>query len=280
MNSLKKYSSFIKLEHTLFSLPLFFAGALFAENEWPGLRTTVLIVLAGGSARIVALALNRIIDRHVDRQNPRTQARPLSTGAMSSGEAWLVALIGLAIYLFSAWLISGFCLTLSWIPLVGFAAYPYFKRFTKWAHLGLGLVWALVPLAGFFAVKPSFEGVLPAATLALFTVFWLAGFDIIYATSDEEFDREAGLYSLPACWGAAKALGVAALFHWLAFLCLVVIYSVWLSGPVTVMLLVTIGILLFLEQKFSHYVDAAFFQMNVFVGFAVLFFILTGVKGV
>src|SRR5688572_26522786 len=129
MISIKKYSSFIKVEHTLFSLPLFFAGALFAEGEWPDFRTTALIVLAGGSARIVALALNRIIDKNIDQKNPRTRDRPLSSGTMQMAEAIGLAVVATAIYLLSTWLISDFCLKLSWIPLVGFAAYPTFKRF-------------------------------------------------------------------------------------------------------------------------------------------------------
>lgn len=280
MKHISKYSSFIKIEHTLFSLPLIFSGALIAEGKWPSLRITVLMILAGAGARVVALALNRIIDRHIDSQNPRTKDRHLSSGSMSLIEAWVIAALGLALYLLSAWLISDFCLKWSWVPLLGFGAYPFFKRFTKWTHLGLGLVWSFIPVAGFFAVKPSLEGIMPAVMLGVFSVFWLAGFDIIYATMDEEFDRSAGLFSLPACWGAEKAVKTAAVLHSLAFIVLVLIYGVWLSGPITVMLLAAIGLLLFLEQKFSHHVDMAFFKINAVIGFVVFFFIASGLKGV
>jgi 4-hydroxybenzoate polyprenyltransferase len=116
--------------------------------------------------------------------------------------------------------------------------------------------------------------------VALFSVFWLAGFDIIYATLDEDFDRQAGVKSLPAHMGSAKALKVAALFHFLAFVSLVVLYGVWLGGPLTVMMLAIIAVLLFLEQYFSSYVDFSFFHVNVWIGVAVLIFIMTGVKGV
>jgi len=280
MNHLQKYASFIKLEHSLFSVPLLFAGAVLAEEKWPSWRVSFLILLAGVSARVVAMSLNRIIDREIDQRNPRTRDRHLPSGALKLVDAWLSVFVALAVYLLSAWSLSDFCLRWSWIPIVAFSVYPYFKRLTKWTHLGLGLVWSLVPLGGFFAVCPSLKGVGPVALLSVFCIFWLAGFDIIYATMDEAFDREAGLYSLPSAWGSARALRMAGHFHQLAFAALVALYAVWLSGPVTVLMLFVIGILLYLEQKFSRYVDLAFFQMNVFIGFAVLFFVLLGIKGV
>ena len=280
MNATRKYATFVKLEHTLFSLPLLFAGAYLGGGRWPGLRTSILILVAGASARVVALGLNRIIDRDIDRRNPRTSGRHLASGEMNLLEAWGTVLVSLALYLLAAWLLSDFCLRWSWIPLVAFGAYPFFKRFTKWTHLGLGLVWSLAPIGGFFAVKPSLEGIEPALALAVFSVFWLAGFDIIYATADEESDRANGVHSLPAAWGSAKALRAAAAFHALAFLTLVYMYFWWLSGPITVMLLVVIGVLLYLEQRFSTYVDFAFFQVNSVIGFILFFFITSGLKGV
>jgi len=167
--------------------------------------------LAAGSARVIALVLNRVIDRQIDGKNPRTKERHLISGRLTLVEAWLLAIVSLGIYLFSTWLLSDFCLRLSWVPLLGFTAYPFFKRFTKWTHVGLGFVWALVPVAGYFAVKPSWDGMFPVILLGAFSVFWLAGFDIIYATLDEEFDREAGLFSLPACWVLIE------LFEWPGF---------------------------------------------------------------
>lgn len=280
MKSLNKYSSFIKIEHTLFSIPLLFAGALVALNGWPTFRESVLILIAGASARVVALVLNRVIDRKIDAKNPRTKDRHLAAGTMKLWEGILIGVASLAIYLASAWMLSPFCLKLSWIPLVGFTAYPYFKRITKWTHMGLGIVWSLVPLGGFFAVKPSVEGIWPAVFLAVFSAFWLAGFDIIYATLDEESDRKNGVFSLPAHWGAERALKASGLLHFLAFVSLIVFYSVWLSGPITVMLLFLVGLLLFLEYHMSRHVDIAFFQINTVIGFVVFFFVLSGLKGV
>ena len=281
MTLLNKYSSFIKLEHTLFSLPLIFAGALIgAGSQWPPLRVSLLILVAGTAARVVAMTLNRIIDREIDKHNPRTQERHLASGTMKVYEAWAIVAVCLALYLFAAWLLNDVCLRLSWIPIVGFSAYPFFKRFTKWTHLGLGLVWSMVPLAGYLAVKPSAQGIAPAVMLGVFSVFWLAGFDIIYATMDEEFDRAAGVYSLPAAWGSRRALRASAVFHVLAFLALVVLYAVWFAGPITVMLLALAGALLLIEQWFSGYVDMAFFQMNAAIGLVIFLFVLSGLKGV
>lgn len=277
---LKKYTSFIKLEHSLFSLPLFFSGAILATGAMPSLRTLLFILVAGSSARVVAMTLNRIVDRQIDKKNPRTQYRHLATGVMKLYEAWGVLVLALALYLWSAWSLSVFCLKLSWIPLVGFALYPTFKRFTKWTHLGLGLVWSLVPLGGFLATKATLEGVGPVLVIGIFCMFWLAGFDIIYATADEDFDRKEGLCSLPACWGLKRALRVASLFHFLAFLCLALLYGGWLSGNLSLMVLLAIGVFLFMEQKLSSWVHFAFFQTNVVIGFLVLILVMTGIKGV
>ncbi|MFN0117249.1 MAG: 4-hydroxybenzoate octaprenyltransferase [Elusimicrobiota bacterium] len=279
MTRLNLYNSFIKFEHTLFSLPLLFAGALLAGKTWPSWRVSFLIILAGAGARIVALALNRIIDRHIDKLNPRTQDRHLASGKIKLIEAWFILLVSLVIYLLAAWSLSEFCLKLSWLPVLGFSAYPFFKRFTKWAHLGLGIVWSLVPIGGFFAVHPSFDGMTPILLLALFSVFWLAGFDIIYAIQDEEFDRRVGLHSLPAKWGGKKALRISALFHVLSFFTLVILYAIFFSGPFTVICLGVIGILLYLEQSFSHNVNLSFFHINVILGFVVLVFVFCGIKG-
>ena len=280
MNPLKKYSNFLKIEHSLFSLPLLFAGALMAKASWPSLKETLLILMAGGCARIVALVLNRIIDRKIDALNPRTQDRHLVSGKMKLWEAGILGLLALVVYLFASWSLSEFCLKLSWIPLIGFAAYPYFKRITKWTHVGLGIVWAMIPIAGHLAVKPSFEGSLPSFTLALFSIFWLAGFDIIYATMDEEVDRQTGVKSLPSAWGAQRALKMASIFHFWAFVILVLFYGFFLSGPLTVLSLGVVGILLFAEHRMASDVNLAVFHINTIIGFVVLLMVMSGIKGI
>jgi len=259
---------------------MLFAGALVAAGRWPSFRVSFLILTAGFGARAAALAMNRIIDKDIDLKNPRTASRELPSGAISLLQAWGVAMAGVLVYLLSAWLLNDFCLRLSWIPLSAFVIYPYLKRFTHWSHLGLGLVWSLAPLGGYLAVKSSFEGSGPAFLLSAFSLFWLAGFDIIYATLDEEFDKAHGLFSLPAKVGSQKALRISALFHLLAFFFLAIFYTVHLAGPITVLLLLISGFLLYLEHRMAYDVDLAFFKINAVTGFLILALVLSGLKGI
>ena len=276
MSSLARYARFVKVEHTLFSLPMLFAGALLGARSFPSSRTVVLIVLAGFGARIVALCLNRIFDARIDRLNPRTADRELASGKMKFWEAWLLALASGALYFFAAWLLNDLCFKLSWIPITAFAAYPLMKRFTHWSHFFLGVVWSLTPIAGFLAVQPSFDGAGPAWLLAIFSLCWLTGFDIIYALQDEEFDRAQGLHSLPAEIGGERALVVSALFHAAAFASLIALYLFYLTGPFAVLLLVLSGVLLYMEHRFARNVNLAFFKINIATGFVVLSLVAFG----
>src|SRR5437879_6983769 len=142
---LASYSRFVKVEHTLFSLPLLFSGALLAAGRLPSLRLSSLILLAGFGARTAAFALNRLIDQHLDRLNPRTAGRELPAGKMSFGEAWGIGIFGVALSIAAAAAIAPICLYLSPVPLGVFAAYPHLKRFTPWAHLGLVAAGAFGP---------------------------------------------------------------------------------------------------------------------------------------
>ena len=169
MNRLKSYANFIKFEHTLFSLPLIFAGTFLAAKGVPDWRLLVLIVLAGTGARTSALAINRILDRKIDALNPRTEDRELPSGKISLSKAYLITLVGLIVYFVSAYLICDLVLYLSPIPLVVFIVYPLMKRFTPLCHFGVGLALALAPLGGWIAVTCSFNGILPAVILSLFT---------------------------------------------------------------------------------------------------------------
>ena len=279
MSVLRKYSDFIKLEHTLFSLPIIFAGVCLAETHWPPLRTIVLIILAATGGRVAAMTLNRIVDRKIDALNPRTSRRALASGAMKLWEAAIVLFLALGLYFVSAAALNPLCVKLAPIPLVGWILYPFFQRITHWTHLGLGVVWSCAPVAGFLAVKPAVQGLESAVVLAVFALFWLAGFDIIYALQDEDFDRANNIRSLPAAVGGTKALVYSAVFHGLAFAALIVLYSIWFSGTFTVMLLMLIGLLLYFEQKASANTPLAFFRINAAIGFVVFFFVLFGLLG-
>lgn len=273
---LATYARFVKIEHTLFSLPMLFAGACLATRGFPGWRLLALIVLAGTGARIVALALNRIIDRAIDGRNPRTAIRELPRGSMSLREALLVTGAGLLLYLAAAWLIAPICALLSPIPLAIFVLYPTMKRFTPLAHLGVGAGLAVAPLGAWMAVRQGFAGCAPALWLGAFTLFWVAGFDVIYATQDEAFDRAAGLHSLPAWLGTERALAVAAFFHLVAFGALATLFWGWLRTPLAGVLLGVVGLLLALEHRRGQEVETAFFTINAWLGFVVLAFVLAG----
>lgn len=277
---MKRFFSFVKIEHTLFSLPLIYSGVFLGTGGvMPSWQTLLLVLTAATGARTVAFALNRIIDRRIDARNPRTAGRELPSGRMTLGESLGVAAAGLALYFGSAALLSEFCLLLSPIPLTIFVVYPTMKRFTPLAHFGVGLGLAMGPLGGWFAVSPSLENLLQPALLSLFTLFWVSGFDIIYATLDEEFDRKESLYSFPSRFGKRIALRYSAVFHAVAFLLLVVLY--WMSqfSLLALPLLVVTGVLLFLEQKKAEDVELAFFRINAIAGIAVFAMITVGVWG-
>lgn len=272
------YGRFLKLEHTLFSLPVLFSGALLAGRKWPSPRLTVLILVAATAARTLALCLNRIVDKNIDRKNPRTADRELAAGRLSLWDALLLATGSLLLYIWAAREINLFCLTWSWLPVLLFALYPMLKRFTWLCHAGLGITWAMAPLAGWFAVNPGFDDAWPAYLLALFSAFWLTGFDIVYATLDEDFDRKEGLFSMPARFGRKRALRISSVLHWGAFFCLAALYLVALTGVGAAFLMLGAGVLLFLEHMLVEKVDMAFFKINVVTGFVVFAMVWIGIQ--
>ena len=276
---MRRFFSFVKIEHTLFSLPLIYSGVLLAsKGEIPPVRVLLLVLAAATGARTVAFALNRIIDRRIDAQNTRTAGRELPSGKMTLGEAISVLVAGIVLYFGSAYLISDFCFFLSPIPLAIFILYPTMKRYTILAHFGVGLGLAMGPLGGWFAVSPSFDGLLAPGLLSLFTLFWVAGFDIIYSTLDEEFDRRSSLYSLPARFGKKKALQYSGLFHLIAFVLLVVLFFYSVMSLLALPLLLVTGFLLYLEQKKAEDVELAFFKINAIAGLCVFAMVLVGVS--
>jgi 4-hydroxybenzoate polyprenyltransferase len=277
MERLLTYARFVKIEHTVFSFPLLVSGALLARDELT-LRTFLLILAAGTGARVAALGLNRILDRTIDARNPRTKDRELPAGAMSVAEAGLVTLAGILLYLIAAVSISPRCLALSPIPLAIFLMYPLLKRFTMWAHLGVGASLAMGPLGAWYAVQLDFGDFGNALLLCLFTFFWVAGFDVIYATLDLEFDRSHQLHSLPAALGRERALGVSLAFHAAAFVLLALLYLRALEGALAAALLILIGGLLVLEHRKAGDVELAFFRINAVVGFAVLGLVVAGLR--
>jgi 4-hydroxybenzoate polyprenyltransferase len=285
--SLRTYSNFVKLEHTLFSLPLILAGSLIGEvtlvgSGAPGQLSwfrILMILIAGAGARTFALAANRIIDRKLDADNPRTLGRELPSGKMRLREAWAIALVGLAAYYAAIANLPVICLYLSPLPIAVFLTYPHMKRFTATCHFGVGLSLALSPVAGFVAVTGSLTAVQSVIPLAVFALFWVAGFDIIYATLDRDHDRAQGIHSLPAVLGKKGALRSSAALHLLAFLSLVLWCVMQGNGWLPWLILAAIGLLLIWEQRAADRVDLAFFRINSWLGFVVLALVWSGVTG-
>lgn len=271
------FARFVKIEHTLFSLPLIYSGALLAARGWISLGLALFMLVAAVGARTVALSLNRIIDREIDRRNPRTAIRELPAGRMKLLEAMAVLLVGLVLYFGSAELIGRFCLAWSPLPLAVFVFYPYMKRFTPLAHFGVGMGLAMAPLAGWVAVTQSLQNLIPGFVLGFFTLLWVTGFDIIYATLDEQFDRRENLYSLPSRLGKAQALRISGYLHALAFIVLVYIFAVYIQSWIAVPFLALAGFLLYLEQAKASDVELAFFKINAALGFVILVMVAVGV---
>jgi 4-hydroxybenzoate polyprenyltransferase len=274
---LKNLLRFVKIEHTFFSLPLIFSGVFLSAKEFPELSVVLLILIGATGARTVAFALNRIIDREIDRRNPRTMVRELPSGRMTTKEAGGVLVVGALLYFVAAALISTFCLILSPLPLLIFTLYPYMKRFTPYCHFGVGLGLAMAPLGGWFAVHPTLHGMLPGILLSLFTLFWVAGFDVIYSTLDELFDRRENLYSFSSKYGKDKALRYSGYLHVVAFCFVGLLFALYIRAIAALPFLILTGVLLYLENKKAEDVELAFFKINAVLGFSVLGMVVAGV---
>ncbi|HZL42124.1 MAG TPA: UbiA-like polyprenyltransferase [Verrucomicrobiae bacterium] len=217
--TLKKWSSFIRFSHTIFALPFALAamGVAARDNRgWPGLRILLLILAAMVCARTAAMSFNRIVDRQLDALNPRTAGRHLPAGTITMAGATALCAISCAGLVIAAWFLNLLCFYLSPIALCVICFYSLTKRFTQYSHFFLGLSLALAPVGAWLAVKGSHVSpmeIVQMTTLASAVVLWLAGFDIIYALQDYDFDRAHGLHSLVVAWGPKNALQASFLSH-------------------------------------------------------------------
>lgn len=271
----KKYLNFIKVEHTLFSLPLIYAGVFLASEKTPDIKLIILVLFAAIFARITAMTANRIIDAELDKRNPRTKNREIPSGKISYSKATIVLILSLIGYFGTAYLISEFCFYLSPIPIIIFIIYPYMKRFTHFAHFGVGLGLSMGPLGGWFAVKNSFYGILPGVLLSLFTLFWATSFDIIYSTLDEEFDRSNNLNSFPVRFGKKKALFYSMIFHIISYLFLIILFLTHIGNIFSLIFLIAVAVLYFFEHKYAEKdVELSFFKLNAVVSFVVFLMII------
>ncbi|NOZ82884.1 MAG: 4-hydroxybenzoate octaprenyltransferase [Euryarchaeota archaeon] len=264
----------IKVEHTLFALPFLYSGAVLAQGGIPELSVLLWITVGLFSARTAGMCLNRLIDREIDALNPRTAHRAEMLGFLSLRFVWGVVVASLALLLLSALMLNPLCVLL--FPLVAalLLVYPYTKRFTWLSHIVLGSALGMAPLGAWAAVRGSID--LPALLLFAAVMFWVAGFDVIYALQDVEFDRRHGLKSIPARFGKAAALNASALFHLLTLASLVLLLHFSELGAVYAVGLGVMAAVLACEHVLARRqsIGAAFFQANAVFSALFLIFIL------
>lgn len=205
----------IKFEHTVFAMPFALMGAFLAQGGLPTFRVFFWVVLAMVGARTCAMGFNRIVDRRFDAANPRTADRALPAGQVSLFESWLMVLLAGLLFFFACFMLNPLALKIAPFALGLTLFYSLTKRFTWLCHVVLGVALAFSPLGGWVAVAASFDGY--PWVLSLGVLFWVAGFDCIYACLDADFDREAGLFSMPAIFGRQNGFRVAVAFHGIAF---------------------------------------------------------------
>jgi 4-hydroxybenzoate polyprenyltransferase len=264
----------IKFEHTLFALPFAFLGAVMAANGLPTWQQILWITLAMVGARSAAMTFNRIADREIDAKNPRTANRELPSGKLSVEFAWVFLFVSIGIFLLAAYSLNWLTFVLSPVALVSVLGYSYAKRFTAFAHLLLGWSLAISPTAAWIAVRGAIDSEVPLL-LSLFVLMWTAGFDVMYACQDYEFDKKSGLHSIPARFGIARSLWMARLFHFQAFIVLLLLYLVSELGIVALIGVGAVALLLVYQHTLVKANDlskmnAAFFTTNAFVSVILL----------
>lgn len=264
----------IKFEHTLFALPFAFLGAILAAEGLPSLRQIFWITVAMFGARSAAMTFNRIVDLRYDAENPRTATRELPSGKLSLSFAWAFLAFSIVLFEIAAYELNDLTFMLSPLALASVLGYSYTKRFTSLSHLFLGWALAISPTAAWIAVRGAIDSEVPLL-LSLVVMMWTAGFDVLYACQDYEFDRRKGLYSIPARFGIKNALWIARLFHFQSFIALVLLYLVsglgWLAfvGVVAVAGLLIYQHTLVKPNDLSR-MNTAFFTTNAFVSVILL----------
>ncbi|HLL71646.1 MAG TPA: UbiA-like polyprenyltransferase [Pyrinomonadaceae bacterium] len=264
----------IKIEHTLFALPFALLGALLAARGLPSAWQLLWITLAMVGARSAAMAFNRIVDHEFDAANPRTRTRAIPAGLLSLKFAWAFTLASAALFFVAAAMLNRLTLWLAPVALASVLFYSYTKRFTSLSHLVLGWCLAIAPTGAWIAVSGSLSSPVPLL-LSLVVLLWTAGFDVLYACQDIDFDRAAGLRSIPARTGIPRALWIARLLHAAAFAALVALYSTATPGAFALVGVVATGALLVYQHSLVGADDlsrlnAAFFTTNAFVSVILL----------
>lgn len=259
----------IKIEHTLFALPFAFLGAVLAANGLPTLYQIFWITVAMIGARSTAMAFNRLADRKFDAMNPRTAMRAIPAGTLSVAFVAAFIAVSAVLFLVAAAMLNRLTLLLAPVALASVVLYSFSKRWTSLSHLLLGWCLAIAPTGAWIAVRGAIDSPIPLL-LSLVVVLWTAGFDVLYACQDYDFDIQSGLHSIPKTFGISKSLVIARLLHAGAFLALVGLYWITQLGAVALTGVIATGLLLIYQHRMVRANDlsrlnAAFFTTNAFV---------------
>ena len=277
----KEILEFVKVEHTLFSLPFVLIGFLLANFEYSTQSEDLLwILIAAVGARGLAMALNRIIDRDIDAANPRTASRHLASGSMSMKTAYRLSTVFLIMLLFSAWQLNEVALMMAWLPVLVFVIYPYTKRITWLCHFWLGLCLGLAPAGAWVAVAADVHGWAAITDLhwypeiffiSLGVMFWIAAFDLNYARMDVENDRANGIHSFPARFGEEATTRTSIQFTLLWFACFAIadpIHEIWFLAAAGLMALANIAVIL-ARERFADF-QTTLFRVSMLTGWVLL----------
>lgn len=280
MRQLKTFLDMIKFEHTIFALPFAYLGMVLAANGLPTLHQFIWITVAMASARTLAMAVNRLVDRELDARNPRTMNRPLPRGLITPRAVWLIAIIAFVLFELAAWELNEFVFALSPLALIFLLGYHFTKRFTWLSHWVLGFTDGIAAVGAWAAVRGSFDPL--ALLLWLAVTLWIGGFDLIYACQDVEVDRRDGLKSVPALFGVATALTLARVNHALTILALAAVgvvahlgWPFWAGWLATAILLAYENAIV--KPNDLSRLNLAFFNVNGYISAIVFVSTLLGV---
>ncbi len=276
LKKLKDFNELVMFEHSVFSLPFIFIAMIVAAEGWFGFWLLFLGILAALSARNFAMGINRYADRDIDSLNPRTASRPNVDGRLGAKTIMIFSVLNAFVFITVAYFLNPLAFALSLPILLILGGYSYFKRFSSFAHIVLGISLGLAPIAGVIAVSATIPPW--AVLLSLGVIFWVAGFDLLYSLQDIEFDKENNLYSIPSRFGAEATLLISALFHMLS----VVFWAlfVWVAGlgffafAAVIASAVMLGYEHVLVRRDFSQIDRAFFTINGYLGVAFLICII------
>ncbi len=279
MQKVRYFFDAIKFEHTIFALPFAYIGMVLAAGGWPGWRIAIWVTLAMVGARTLAMSVNRLADRVLDARNPRTAGRHLPRGLLRPLEVGAWAAASALLFFVSAWQLNPLCLKLAPLALLFLVGYHYTKRFTWVSHWILGFTDGIAAAGGWIAVREAFE--VPALLLWFAVTVWIAGFDLIYACQDVEFDRAHRLHSVPARFGIPTALALARLCHAFTALALAGVGAVMgLGWAYWIGWLVVAGLLAYENSLVSptdlSRLNVAFFNVNGYIAVVVFIAALAG----